>query len=130
MSTDTDFIYILEEEGLGSIGIDMFSGLDLPDQPSSCVFATLAGSYQQQSPNLKYSYPIVQLTVRNAKGNKPECDDRTNLIVSLLHGMVGRVVNGSRYVQIFQNSGPVPLLEPGTMRYKNVVNFYAIKTIA
>lgn len=125
---DTDIALLLEQEGVGTVGSDIFAGIDQPSVPDNAIFVVATGTYQPQSPNLDYSYPTVQISVRSAKGMKQECDNLADVVINKLHGLTNAIISGNRYVQIFQNSGPVSFLEDGTMRPKNIINFSAIRT--
>jgi hypothetical protein len=125
---DTDCANILESYGAGTVGVDIFAGLDQPDKPNSAILLVATGSYQANMPSLDYSFLTLQVTVRDSEGNKQGCDSTTEIVIDILHGLVNHTQGTSRYVQIFQNSGPISILEDGTMRPKNIVNFYALRT--
>jgi len=125
---DTDCANILETFGVGTVGIDIFAGLDQPDLPNAAILLVSTGSYQPSMPSLDYSFLTLQVTVRDSEGNKQGCDATTDTVIDILHGLVDYTQGTSRYVQIFQNSGPISILEDGTMRPKNIVNFYALRT--
>ena len=125
---DTDCANILESHGAGTVGIDIFAGIDQPDRPNSAILLVATGSYNPTMPSLDYSFLTLQVTVRDSEGNKQACDDRTETVIGILHGLVDYTQGTSRYVQIFQQSGPISILEEGTMRPKNLVNFYALRT--
>ena len=127
---DTDIAQILQAEGEGLVGIDLFAGIDQPEKPSSAIFVVATGSYQPRSPSLDYSYLTFQVTVRSGQGGKQVCDQRTQAVLTILHGLVNYTINGNRYVQIMHSSGPVSLLEEGTMNPKNILNFNAMRTTA
>ena len=125
---DIDVAGILQNYGVGTIGVDIFAGLDQPSLPPDAIFVVNTGTYQPSSPNLDYSYPSCQITIRSEKGYRQACDDRTKEVYDVLHGLTNYSINENRYVQIFQSSGPISVLEDGTMRPKNLVNFNAMRT--
>jgi len=125
---DIDIAGILQNFGAGTIGVDIFAGLDQPSSPSDIIFVVNTGTYQPNVANLDYSYPSCQVTIRSDKGSRSACDDRTEEVINILHGLTNYSINENRYVQIFQNSGPISLLEDGTMRPKNIVNFNSMRT--
>lgn len=128
MLIDIDFADILEASGAGTVGTDIFAGLDQPSEPANAIFIVSTGTSRPNMPSLNYSYPSCQVAIRSEKGSKVICDERTEEILSILHGLTDYSVNNSRYVYIFQSSGPVGLLEDGTMRPKNVINFNTMRT--
>lgn len=125
---DTDCANILETYGAGTVGVDIFAGLDQPDRPNSAILLVATGSYHSTMPSLDYSFLTLQVTVRDSDGNKQACDTRTEIVLGILHGLVNYTQGTSKYIQIFQQSGPISMLEDGTMRPKNIVNFYAIRS--
>jgi len=125
---DIDIAGILQDYGVGTIGVNLFAGLDQPSSPSGVIFVVNTGTYQPNITNLDYSYPSCQVTIRSEKGERASCDDRTKEVVDILHGLTNYSINYNRYIQIFQNSGPISLLEDGTMRPKNIVNFNSMRT--
>lgn len=128
MLIDIDFADILQNHGAGTIGVDIFAGLDQPSEPADAIFIVNTGTFQSNMPSLDYSYLSCQVTIRGAKGQRLAVDARTEEVLSMLHGLVDYSINDRRYVYIFQDSGPVSVLEDGTMRPKNIINFNAMRT--
>ena len=128
MLIDIDFVGILENYGIGTIGWDIFAGLDQPTEPADAIFVVNTGTYQPDMPSLDYSYLSCQVAVRSEKGYRQASDARTAQVLKVLHGLTDYTINDSRYVYVFQSSGPVSILEEGTMRPKNIINFNAMRT--
>lgn len=127
-SPATDIATILQNSGVGTIGIDIFVGSDQPPEPDEAIFIQRTGVTEPNSPNLAYEYPTVQTVVRSYKGGRQACDTKVEQVVNALHGVVDIEVNESKYVQIFILSGPIDMLQDQVMRPITSINFSTMRS--
>lgn len=113
----------LEEEDVGTAGVDIFLGL-IPDKPDSCVALF---EYAGGPPDLHWpgEYPGLQVRVRSTSysGGRAKIGE----IVDLLHGLHEQELSGTRYLLIKARGSPEVLKRDGSNRIEFLVNFEIIK---
>lgn len=113
----------LEEEDVGTVGVDIFLGL-IPDQPDDCV---VLFEYAGSPPDLHWpgEYPGLQVRVRNT--SYPAGRAKIGEIVDLLHGLHEQELDGTRYLLIKARGSPEVLKRDSSNRIEFIVNFEIIK---
>lgn len=113
----------LEEEDVGTVGVDIFLGL-IPDQPDNCV---VLFEYAGSPPDLHWpgEYPGLQVRVRSV--SYPAGRAKIGEIVDLLHGLHEQELSGTRYLLIKARGSPEVLKRDGSNRIEFLVNFEIIK---
>lgn len=124
-SPATDIAEIINDSGLGTIGVDIFVGSDQPPQPDTAIFVQRTGITESNSPNsnLGYQYPTVQVIVRAGKGERQKGDLLVEEVQKVLHGLTDIRVYDSLYVYVFLLSGPFDLAQDQVMRPLTSLNF-------
>mgnify|MGYP001042074308 FL=1 len=116
----------LEEEDVGTAGVDIFLGL-IPDKPDSCVALF---EYAGGPPDLHWpgEYPGLQVRVRSTSysGGRAKIGE----IVDLLHGLHEQELSGTRYLLIKARGSPEVLKRDGSGRVEFFVNFEIIKEMS
>lgn len=120
-----DVATILENNGIGEIGKDIFVTSDVPSKPDFIVFITTTGVSEPESPQIPYSFPTIQVITRGNIGKYVECSDKMYEINALLHGMTDVIVNSMRYVYIYNAFGPLDMGLDDTRRPMIATNFNA-----
>lgn len=113
----------LEEEDVGTVGVDIFLGL-IPDQPDDCV---VLFEYAGSPPDLHWNgeYPGLQVRVRSV--SYPTGRAKIGEIVDLLHGLHEQELGGTRYLLIKARGSPEVLKRDSSNRIEFFVNFEIIK---
>ena len=117
-----DIADYLETQGIGTVGVDIFKG-EMSDEPSNCVAIE---RYAGKPPDtLGYEYPGLQVRVRNT--SRPDAEAKIKSIESLLHCLSNITLNGTRYLSLFAQQGPVPLGRDESNRIDLVQNYIITK---
>jgi len=113
----------LEEEDVGTVGVDIFLGL-LPDQPDNCIALF---EYAGSPPDLHWDgeYPGLQVRVHNT--SYPAGRAKIGEVVDLLHGLHEKELSGTRYLLIKARGSPEVLKRDSGNRIEFFVNFEIIK---
>lgn len=120
-----DIAQILQNNGIGTLGIDIFWG-QLPASPDNCVALF---EYAGEPPDLhsNVEYPGLQVLVRN-KGYEAG-RSKIEQIRSLLHGITETTLSSHRYLLIRANQSPEFLERDESGRAIFVCNFRVIKEV-
>jgi len=89
---------VTESNGIGTFGTDVFIAHS-PPSPNECVTIYDTGGY---NPDLATDIenPTVEFLVRGKVGGYKDAWSKADTIKSLLHGVHGSIVNGTRYILI------------------------------
>jgi hypothetical protein len=113
----------LQDQGVGTVGTDIFLGL-MPDQPDNCIALF---EYAGSPPDLHWNgeYPGLQVRVRN----KSYAAARTKIGEAMiaLHGLHEQTLSGTRYLLIRARGSPEVLKRDANNRVELFVNFEIIK---
>lgn len=106
----------------GEIGVDIFTGYDVPPKPDNMIIIVDTGSWQPDNPSLQYTNPSIQITVRGAKGTRQAVGEKAFKINDFLQNWWG-VEGDIRFVYINNRSGPQTMPPDDRMRPIFVINF-------
>lgn len=117
MSTLTfDIATILQDNGFGTIGMDIFVSQDVPPKPDEVLNITSIGNFSPSFPTLNLEYPLVQVIARGSKGGQQACEERISNVNRFLNRISDYYVNESKFIFINHQSGPSDLGLDVTMR--------------
>lgn len=118
-----DISTFLATKKVGTVGVDIFSGL-MPDQPDSCIALF---EYAGSPPDLHWAgeYPGLQVRVRN----KSYAAARAKIgeVMTALHGLHEQTLSGTRYLLIKARGSPEVLKRDASNRVEFFVNFEIMK---
>jgi len=120
-----DIALYLQQQGIGTIGADIFKG-QLPATPDNAIaLFEYAGEPQDLHANVEY--PGLQVLVRN----KSYDAGRQNIeqVRNTLHGLAETVINGHRYLLIQARQSPESLGRDENGRALFVCNFRVTKEV-
>lgn len=129
MSTVTqDIATILEDNGFGTIGVDIFVGEDAPESPDSQIKIISTGTFNNDFPTIDLAYPTVQILNRGAMGSGQACEALSLSIKDFMKTVGNYSVNQARFVYINHLSGPVSLGLDESMRPIFSLNLVCLRT--
>jgi len=123
-----DIATILEEDGYGMIGKDIYATFDIPPKPDLIALVTTTGATEPDMARIDYSFPIIQVVVRGSLGGYLACSEKMYEIKDHLHGITSRQVNGMRYVYIYVSSPPIDLELDDNRRPKMAATFMSMRS--
>lgn len=120
-----DIAQILQTNGIGTIGVDIFLG-QLPASPDNVV---VVFEYAGEPPDLHWSgeYPGLQILARNKSYDAGR--QKIEQVKNILHGMAETVINSHRFLLIRANQSPFFLERDENNRAIFVCNFRIIKEV-
>jgi len=101
-----DIATILQDNGFGAIGINIFTTDDQPPLPDSIIIVKDTGTSWPDGTRQNIEYPSLQITGRDRKGFAIACEQKVRNIKNLLRTIIKYDVNGSYYAYIDQTFGP------------------------
>lgn len=125
-STSRIIALILQKGKFGVIGEDIFVGHDVPQSPDKMFIIRDYASFRPDDPNLMYSYPMVQLVLRNKRGTYQYSFSLSQDVNQYLQHWRGRI-DDTRVVLINNFSGPVSIGVDDDMRPIISTNFSIMK---
>lgn len=131
--TSYDMAVFLAGCGIGTLGLNLFSSVDIPAKPDKIVFLSDTGSRAPDVTTLGtkgddhgYSELSFQVVVRGAPGGVADCYDKAFRIRALLHRMHRLCVWPKTYCYTRHISGPFDMPLDGSMRPFISMNFRTI----
>lgn len=117
-----DFASILQTNGIGTVGTDIFKGL-LPDQPDAAVAVFM---YSGQPPELSapVDRPAFQVRVRDV--DFLTGFNKTTAIQKALHGICESDIGGTHFLLIAANGSPMGIGRDANDRWEWTQNFYTM----
>lgn len=129
MSTLTfDIATILEDNGFGTIGTDIFVSQDVPPKPDATLNIIGSGSFLPDFPSIDLEYPTIQIIARGSKGGRQACEDRIYNVKRFLNRVANYYVNQSKFVFINHQSGPADIGLDTTMRPMYSLNVLCLRS--
>jgi len=129
MSTFTsDIVTMLQNNGFGTIGVDIFVSQDQPPTPDNILSVTNTGTMQADLPTIGLSWPTVQIIARGTRGGGQECEERIYKVRDFMKSVGNYAVNDSIFVYINHLSGPVDIGIDITMRPMYSLNLVCLRT--
>ena len=129
MSTLTkDIATILEDNGFGEIGKNIFVSQDAPPKPDLVLNIKNFGTALPDLPTIALEYISVQIIARASKGGHQECETIIYSIKNFLKTISNYYVNDSRFVFINHQSGPVDIGIDTLMRPLYALNVLCLRT--
>ena len=98
-SPSEDIALILVDEGIGTIGTDIFVSKE-HETPDECISLFDTGGFPPES-GFRYDYPTIQVRVRGKKGKYQATYNKADDIKAILNGKHNVTKNGTRYVGIW-----------------------------
>lgn len=98
-SPSKDIALILVDEGVGTIGTDIYVS-EQPKLPDECVSLFDTGGFPPV-PNYRYDLPTIQIIVRGIRGQYLTAYNTADNIKAILNGKYGITKNSTRYVGIW-----------------------------
>src|SRR5262245_3512936 len=107
-----DIAELLESEGLGTLGTELFlSSMDDPGMPSQCtaLYQYAGGPPLQvlEAAGVRYARPGLHVRCRAA--DYPTAEAQADAIWLLLSTVANQEINGTRYLSILPQQSPFPL---------------------
>lgn len=120
-----DIIQILQDNGIGTIGVDIFYS-QLPPSPDNVV---VAFEYAGEPPELhsNVEHPGLQIMVRNKSYDAGR--QKIEQVRNALHGVAETIINGHRYLLIQARQSPESLGRDENGRALFVCNFRVTKEV-
>lgn len=120
-----DIIQLLQERGIGTVGVDLFYS-QMPPTPDNVV---VLFEYAGEPPDLhaNVEYPGLQVMVRNKSYDAGR--QKIEQIRNLLHGLAETTINGHRYLLIQARQSPEALARDENGRAIFVCNFRVTKEV-
>ena len=120
-----DIAQILQNNGIGTLGADIFLG-QLPASPDNVVAVF---EYAGEPPDLhsNVEYPGLQVLARNKSYDTGR--QKIEQAKNILHGLTETVINGHRYLLIQAKQSPAFLERDENNRAVFVCNFRVIKEV-
>lgn len=124
-----DIAKILETNGFGVIGVDIYTESDIPPKPDNIIAISEVNSFLPPSPNLDLSEHYVQIRSRGARGNKSWARNKIEAVNSFLHGANNLEIGDVRYVYSFISSGPAYITQDENMRPGYTTDYRMLRTV-
>lgn len=123
-----DMATILDRAGIGTIGVDLFVGVE-PETPDKCITVYDTGGF---SPNPKFlrDEPTVQFKSRGLPADGKTPADLLQSIRNVLLNSVNKTVGDSLYIQYREFGGIIDLGADEKNRVMYVTNFRLVRTLS
>lgn len=120
-----DISAYLEQQGLGTVGVDIYRG-DMPDAPDECI-----ALYEQpgQAPEQNWDAERPGLTVRVRSVDRGDAASRAYAVWKALNGLTNAALNGTEYHRIDASSSIAQAGRDGKRRHYYICNFSVIKEV-
>lgn len=108
-SSAFDIATILQDGGLGTIGVDIFTTVDQGAYPNSILIVRDTGTDWPDGTRQNMEYPSLQIVARDNRGAGQACEEKLRNVKNYLKTVTEREVNGSYIVYIDQTNGPTEI---------------------
>lgn len=101
-----DIATILQNNGFGTIGQNIFVSDDQPYSQDSIIMIRDTGSFDVDTPRQNVEWVTLQITIREAKGQGELCANKSRSIKNFLKNLTQVYVNDTYFAFINQTNGP------------------------
>jgi hypothetical protein len=117
-----DIATLLQDNGFGSIGVNIFVSDDQPPEQDSIIMVRDTGSFGPDTPRQNVEWPTLQITTREARGQGQLCADKSRSIKNFLKNLTRVSINDVYFAFINQTNGPNYVGLDDVMRPSYTVN--------
>ena len=128
MSMVNDIAEELEDDGVGTVGTNIFCG-KMPDAPDICIAVSQYGGQPIDEVSEDMEYPGLQIIVRGAKDGYAAAMTMAEAVRQSIHGITDTTLTSTYYYRISANHSPAQLGFDGNDRPLFVINFSVIKEV-
>lgn len=123
-----DIATLLENNGYGIIGTDIFVSEDHPAKPDKVLVIKNLGTVVPDHPTIDMSYLSIQIMFRESKGGYQNCEKKAFEVNNFLKTIANEQVNDTILIFINHQSGPVSIGMDTTMRPLYSLNMICLRT--
>jgi hypothetical protein len=129
-SFTSDMAIILQDNGFGTIGTNIFIGDDINPHLDTLIKLNRIGTVIPDNPihSLNLSHPSLNITVIRPAWQYQDCERSAESIKDFMSGLRDYSVGESRYINIIHLEGPTDLGLDGRMRPRYSVQFSCDRT--
>jgi hypothetical protein len=97
---------ILQDNGFGTIGVDIFATNDVPDKPDKRTIIRRTTTSRPDLPNIDLQYPVIQLIFRDSRGKGIFCENFAEDVAAYMKTIYNYTILDAKYIYINLLNGP------------------------